>query len=219
MLLSSTTSATAGVTPGRHALANNETPPAPRRAVPSGRCHAYRPGVGRATPLGRPASPQGVPSWGAPRGRSAAGEAAHPVGRRVRPAPLSRQAGSSGVLEAKQGGSPSPGRSPKLWYETSTDAVLDDLGAADTITELLDACMRERGVEDADNSHPFTVFMIFHVPANKTLQFETWVQQTIALQAQRFPGYRGTLIYRPDSNIQVRRPSPLDSSARASAAR
>mmetsp|Transcript_10665 Transcript_10665/g.27104 ORF Transcript_10665/g.27104 Transcript_10665/m.27104 type:complete len:635 (+) Transcript_10665:256-2160(+) len=169
-------------------------PLAHRRAVLAGRSHAVsRTAAAAASPLAGRHGPHATPSWGATRRRSSSG--------RSGPAPL-RQTGG-GVLEAAEAGSPGSGGHSTRWFERSADALLDDLGAADTITSLLHTCMTERGIDDADNSHPFTVFLIFHVPTNRTLQFETWVQKTISLQAQRFPGYRGTLIYRPDSNIKV----------------
>lgn len=170
-------------------------PLAHRRAVLAGRSHAVsRTAAAAASPLAGRHEPHATPSWGTTRRRSGSG--------RGGPAPL-RQTGG-GVLEAAEAGSPGSGGHSTRWFERSADALLDDLGAADTITSLLHTCMTERGIDDADNSHPFTVFLIFHVPTNRTLQFETWVQKTISLQAQRFPGYRGTLIYRPDSNIKVR---------------
>lgn len=86
----------------------------------------------------------------------------------------------------------------------SAEALLDDLGARDTLVGLLDNCMNAGEIVDEDNTHPFTVFYVFKVPVSRMLQFEAWVQQTIVAQSQKFLGYKGTLIYRPDNQEDLK---------------
>jgi antibiotic biosynthesis monooxygenase (ABM) superfamily enzyme len=59
--------------------------------------------------------------------------------------------------------------------------------------------MEKGGVDATDYTTPFTVFYVFKVPRNRVLQFEEWVQGTIVCQSRGFPGYKGTLLYRPES--------------------
>ena len=84
--------------------------------------------------------------------------------------------------------------------EVAADAVLDDVGARDTLESLLDECIEKGNIQDPED-HPFTIFYIFKVPVNRMAQFESWAQQTIVTQSQMIQpgGYGGTLIYRPDS--------------------
>jgi len=84
--------------------------------------------------------------------------------------------------------------------ETSSDAIMDDVGARDTLASLLDDCIAKSDIKSPED-HPFTVFYVFKVPVSRMAQFEAWAQQTIVSQSQMIQpgGYGGTLIYRPDS--------------------
>jgi len=54
----------------------------------------------------------------------------------------------------------------------------------------------------ADEELNITMYLSLQVYRDKAARFEQWTQDLIVLQSQQFPGYKGTLIYRPDEAHQ-----------------
>jgi len=58
--------------------------------------------------------------------------------------------------------------------------------------------MREVVSDWADDGLNLTMYICFQVHRSKTARFEQFIEDIIVVQSQHFPGYRGTLMFRPD---------------------